>query len=254
MITDTVHIPAVDVVERVHDDKHALLWQVRGASGIGVRIPAAADGTPGRRLRTVTLTAGHALWIPAGIRHRLHVHAESTVLPTFHPVHIVDAHPTSVVTVPVGEALQTLILVKLQQRATVIRPRVNISRRIAAFIADAPAVTDSLPTPLNEPARQVAEAIRSDPGDDRTLAELAASVHTSLRTIQRSFTAETGMSLNRWRSLARLGAGAELLCSGRGLAAVANRVGYANESSFCRAFKTYFGITTSEYRRRYGHR
>lgn len=259
-----VHVPAVDVLERVHDDKHSLLWQVRGTADIGVQVTAGpygaagagtdsgTDAGTGRRFRTVTLTAGHALWIPAGVHHRLHVHADSTVLPTFHPVRTVDAHPTSVVTVPVGETLQTLMLVKLQQRATVIRPKVNISRQIAALIRDAPGIADDLPTPFSEPARRIAGILRAAPGDPRTLAELAASVHTSLRTVQRSFTAETGMTLNRWRSLARLGAGAELLRSGHGLAAVANRVGYANESSFCRAFKAHFGITTREYRRRYG--
>lgn len=39
--------------------------------------------------------------------------------------------------------------------------------------------------------------------------QLAASVHTSARTVERAFRAETGMTLRRWRFLNRMEAAAE---------------------------------------------
>lgn len=244
-ITTLVHIPATDLPERTHSAEHLLLWQVRGTSDFTLR---RANDEHWTDLR---LTAGHALWLPAATRHRVHVHAESTLLPTFYPVVSTATRLRGPVIIPVNDVLQALILAQIQLHTTAIRPRANIARQILALVDTAPKVTDALPTPTNGPARQIADAIRFNPGDDRSTTELAASVHTSLRSIQRHFSAETGMTLQQWRTRARVSAGAELLRSGSTLAAVADRTGYADVSSFCRAFKAHYGMTTSEYLRRY---
>jgi AraC-like DNA-binding protein len=244
-IADLIHIPATDLAERVHTTEHLLLWQVRGGSHFELLHPHR------RATRTLQLTTGHALWLPAGYRHTVHVHADSTLLPTFYPVASTATRLTGPVIVPVSEVLTSLILAQLQLNTTAIRPPADIARQILALIEDAPKVSDSLPTPTSVPARRIAEAIRFNPGDDRTVAELAASVHTSLRSIQRHFAAETGMNLQQWRTRARLSAGAELLRSGSSLAAVAHRTGYADVSSFCRAFKSHYGVPTGEYLKQY---
>lgn len=244
-IADLIHIPATDLAERVHTAEHLLLWQVRGGSDFTLLSPRRQEE------QTLHLTAGHALWLPAGYRHTVHVHADSTLLPTFYPVTSTATRLAGPVVVPVDEVLTSLILAQIQLNTTAIQPVANIARQILALIEDAPKITDSLPTPTSEPARRIADAIRFNPGDDRSAAELAASVHTSLRSVQRHFTAETGMNLQQWRTRARLGAGAELLRDGGNLSAVANRVGYADVSSFCRAFKAHYGVPTREYLKRY---
>ncbi|WP_066584164.1 helix-turn-helix transcriptional regulator [Corynebacterium provencense] len=241
-----VHIPSTDLAERVHTGEHLLLWQVRGESDFRLRTPT--DSTAEHR----QLTAGHALWLPAGVLHSVHVNANSTMIPTFYPVASTATRLSGPVVVPVDPVLQVLILAQLQQTTTAIRPRANISRQVLSLLEDAPKIMDSLPTPTSSPARTIAEAIRFNPGDERTLAELAESVHTSLRTVQRQFTAETGISIRQWRTRVRLTAAAQLLRAGGTLAAVANRVGYADVSSFCRAFKAHHSMTTGEYLRRYG--
>lgn len=243
--SDLLHIPATDVPERVHDNMHLLLWQVRGTSDFSLGSPR------GEHRSTLSLSAGHALWLPSGYRHSVHVHNDATMLPTFYPVSSIATRLSAPVAVPVGAALQTLLLAQLQLQYTVVRPRASIARQILALIEDAPKIRDDLRTPVSTPARRIAEVIRFNPGDDRTAAELASSVHASLRTIQRQFSAETGLNIQQWRTRARLSAATELLRSGGGLAAVADRVGYADVSSFCRAFKVRYGVTTSEYLKRY---
>lgn len=247
--TDTasalVYIPPTELAERVHHMEHLLLWQVRGKSAFCLREEKSGRDEHHR------LTAGHALWLPAGITHVVRVDANSTVIPTFYPVETTATRLTGPVVVPVDAVLQTLILAQLQQSTTAIKPHADIDRQVLALIENAPKVSDDLPTPTSPPARTIAGAIRFNPGDDRTLAELAASVHASLRTVQRHFTAETGVNLQQWRTRVRLSSGAELLRSGSSLSAVANRVGYADVSSFCRAFKSHYGMTTGEYLGRY---
>lgn len=244
-IADLIHIPAADVPERVHADEHLLLWQVRGVSDFSVRSPDASDWAELR------LTAGHVLWIPAGYLHSIHVHENSTMLPTFYPVATTATRLAGTVIVPVDDVLQALIHAQLQVHHTIIQPHANIARQILALIEDAPRVNDNLPTPTSEPARRISEAVRFNPGDDRSAVELAAFVHTSLRSVQRHFSAETGMNLQQWRTSVRVIAGAELLRSGSTLSAVAARTGYADVSSFCRAFKSHYGVPTGEYLKRY---
>lgn len=251
-VTSLIHVPATNIAERVHPEAHLLLWQPRGTTDFRLRTQERQEA--GSAWTGCTLTAGHALWIPAGTCHKARVHENSTMLSTLYPVETTAVRLSGPVIVPVNPALQTLILTQIQKSTTIIRPRANIARQILSLIEDAPKISDSLPTPTSPPARRVAEAIRFNPGDDRTASELAAHVHTSLRTIQRQFSAETGLSLQQWRTRVRISVGAELLRGGDSLAAVANRTGYSDISSFCRAFKTHHGTTTREYLRQYAAR
>lgn len=243
---DTLRIVhATDVPERVHNDEHLLLWQVRGLSDFMLRRP---DSTSSHDLQ---LSAGHVLWLPAGYRHQVHVHANSTLLPTLFDTTSTATSLNGPTIIPVDDILQALLLAQLQMNHTMIQPEANIARQILSLIEDAPKANDSVPTHTSEPARRIAEAIRFNPGDDRSASELAESVHTSLRSVQRHFTAETGMNLQQWRTSVRVIAGAELLRTGSTLTAVAGRTGYADVSSFYRAFKSRYGVPTGEYLERY---
>ncbi|HIW90892.1 MAG TPA: AraC family transcriptional regulator [Candidatus Corynebacterium avicola] len=247
-ISHLLHIPATNIPERVHHDLHLLLWQVRGVSDFMLRPPGSMSS------HDIQLSAGHVLWLPVGYRHKVHVHANSTMLPTFFDAASTATSLNGPTIIPVDDILQSLILAQIQMNHTVIRPEANIARQILSLIEDAPKANDSLPTPTSEPARRIAEAIRFNPGDDRSASELAESVHTSLRSVQRHFTAETGMNLQQWRTRVRVIAGAGLLRNGSTLTAVAGRTGYADVSSFCRAFKSHYGVPTGEYLKRYAQR
>lgn len=49
--------------------------------------------------------------------------------------------------------------------------------------------------PSNDPAAVIAEALRFNPGDGRSVAELATLGHCSARTVERDFRAQTGITL-----------------------------------------------------------
>lgn len=244
-VAELIDIPATVLGEQVHRDEHILLWQVRGTTDFRVRDRCATSWDE------LTVRAAHALWIPAGAAHTVHVHANSTMLPTFFPVTTTATTMRGHRLVPVDNVRQSLILAHIQQATTAIRPPVNIGRQLLLLMEDAPEILDGLPTPTSAPARRVAHVIRFNPGVDRSAAELAAFAHASLRMVQRQFTTETGLPLTQWRTRARMAAGADLLRSGSSLDDVANRVGYADVSTFCRAFKSHYGVPTSEYLKRY---
>ncbi len=235
-----LHIPSVSIPERVHDEDHMVLWQARGSAD------AVLDGLDH------SLTAGHALWMPAGTRHALHVHANSVMLPMFFDAARAATTLRTIVTVRVDRELRTLFLSYIQSQQTIIRPDADIARQILSAIERQPMLATTMPMPVSEAAATVAELLRFNPGDGRRAEELALQAHASLRTVEREFKAETGMTLREWRIQNRMESAARLLRSVRSVDAVAHRVGYTNASAFRRVFKGRFGMTPSEYVVRYG--
>ncbi|OSY38360.1 MULTISPECIES: AraC family transcriptional regulator [Pseudonocardia] len=234
-----IHLPPVSIAERVERDKHVLLWQVRGRSDFTV------DDVP-RGLRV-----GQALWLPVGTRHSFTTQLNAVLLPMSFEVAVTATTLSRPTTIDVDRDLRTLFLAFIQSTYSIIRPSTNIARQILALIEERPVLATSMPMPTTDSALVVAEALRFNPGDERSVDELAESVHTSTRTIERAFLAETGMTLRRWRIGNRMEAAAILLRSHTTPDAVARRVGYVNTSAFRRVFKGHFGVTPGQYIERF---
>ncbi len=234
-----IWMPAVAVPEQHEKQLHVLLWQVCGDADLVV-------GGRGH-----ALTAGHALWIPVGVRHEFTVAANSVTMPLFFEAANTATTLTEPTLVTVDRDLQTLMLAYTVSWNTIIKPTPNLARQILALIEESPVLSAVLPMPSGEPARTIAEALRFNPGDIRSVEKLAESVHTSVRTVERMFQAETGMTLRQWRIRNRMEAAAILLRSNASPGAVAHRVGYTNANAFRRVFKSHFGISPAEYLDRY---
>jgi AraC-like DNA-binding protein len=69
--------------------------------------------------------------------------------------------------------------------------------------------------PVEERARQVAQALTDNPADGRTLEQWGHQVGASGRTLARGFTAGTGLPFGRWRALLRLQAALPALAAGQ---------------------------------------
>lgn len=233
-----VRIPPTSIPERCEARTHVLLWQVRGDAEVVL-----ADGDR-------TVRAGHALWIPSGIRHRLTVHADSVTMPLFFDAGVGTSlrEPTLLA---VDRDLRTLMLAHVVSSTTVIKPPTDLARQILTRLEGRPPLPTGLPMPTGDPARRIAEGLRADPGDLRSIEELARSVHTSTRTLGRAFLTETGMTLRQWRIRNRMDAAARLLRTEATVDAVAHRVGYTNVNAFRRVFAGRFDLSPTEYLRRY---
>lgn len=230
-----VHVPPVSLEGLIEDDQHVLLWQVRGESAFTVQE------------ESYVLTVGRALWVPVGSRHSFSTQVNSVVLPMFFPVAVTATTLREPTVILVDRDLRTLFLAFIQSTYSIIRPHINIARQILALIEESPLPATTLPLPSSEAALLVAHTLQFNPGDDRSVDELAGAAHTSTRTIERAFQAETGMTLRQWRIQNRMVAAGTLLRSRTTLDAVAHRVGYTNTSAFRRVFKGHYGMTPSQY-------
>jgi len=106
----------------------------------------------------------------------------------------------------------------------------------------------SLPRPRHERARKLADYFAAQPNDGRPVEILAGEIGgASLRTFERLFAEETGLSLAAWRRHSRLLTSLSLLAEGKSIGEVAHAVGYESAAAFSTAFKQCFGVSPSSY-------
>ncbi len=113
----------------------------------------------------------------------------------------------------------------------------------------APRVGSYLPTSEDPQLGTVLRLLEANPGDNRTLSELAESVHTTERTLMRRCQRDLGMSLNAWRQRLRVVKAMPLLEAGQTVETVALDLGYASASAFIAMFKRLMGTTPDEFRK-----
>lgn len=106
-----------------------------------------------------------------------------------------------------------------------------------------------LPRPVDARARRVATYFLSRPDDRRGVDVIAAEKgRASLRTLERIFRAECGLTIAAWRRQSRLLAALQMLADGAPIARVATAVGFDTAAAFSSAFRQAFGAPPSKFR------
>ncbi|MRH89603.1 helix-turn-helix domain-containing protein [Nocardia sp. SYP-A9097] len=214
--------------------QHQIAWATRGVITVEV-----GDG------RWV-LPPTRALWIPGGTRHRTGTYAGAVMSGIYLDP---DRTPVSFG----GSAMLRVsgLLRELFQHLTAEATGPDQRERAESVIFDLLEPVRVVPIgarlPTDSRARVVAEALRADPGDPRTLGEFAAAATTSPRTLARIFLAETGITFGQWRTQIRLAASLPLLAARMPLARIAARVGYATPSAYVAAFHREVGVSPARY-------
>jgi AraC-like DNA-binding protein len=192
------------------------------------------------------LPRSRALWIPSGVRHAVTASVDTTMVSLYVEPGRCPLRFAGPTVVDAGGLLGELV-VHLGRRDLPAGQRRRAEAVLWDLMTPLPVAAISVPMPADDRARRVAEALATDPGDQRTLAAWGRDVGASARTLARMFVAGTGMTFGRWRTSARLAAALPLLAAGTGTAAVARRVGYASPSAFVAAFRREVGTTPGEY-------
>ncbi|MEU3180748.1 helix-turn-helix domain-containing protein [Streptomyces albidoflavus] len=213
---------------------HELLWNERGASSAIV----------GSRIWTITPTIG--LWMPAGTLHGGVAAAGTCLRASFFGFRTTASISDTPVAVQITPLLR-LLLERLGEPE--LRPASRAATEALVLDVLAPAPRELLVRlPSSALLRPIAEAVREDPGDRRTLTDWAAALGVSPRTLTRAFTAETGTSFARWVASVRAQHAIGLLTRGWEVEAVAEQVGYRSSSAFGAAFRRATGLTPGTFR------
>jgi AraC-like DNA-binding protein len=230
---DGHHVPA---------HKHGWAQLVFARSGM-IRVLAASQ--------MWLLPPTRALWIPAHVEHELIAKGEVAFRTLY-----VSARRSASVNRPLGvlqvsPLLRELILHILD--IGMLDPEVQVHHRLASVLVDcinaSPAVNLMLPLPTDRRALRLAAHFQSQPADNAELPVLAATTGASVRTLQRCFISETGMTVDSWRQTARLIASTALLAGGHSVTNAALDSGYDSPSAFIAAFKRQFSMTPGTFKR-----
>jgi len=189
------------------------------------------------------------LWLPAGIEHSIYsprpfyLHALY-----FEPGSLrTDSDPQVLGLYNLGREL--VMFLCGTPRASLRGPKhAHELALLEEVLPEAKPESFSLPRPRHERARMLADYFAAQPNDARPVEIIAGEIGgASLRTFERLFVEETGLSLAAWRRHSRLLTSLSLLAEGKSIGEVAHAVGYESAAAFSTAFKQCFGVSPSSY-------
>ncbi len=189
-----------------------------------------------------------ALWLPAGVEHSVYSpRPVQSARPVFPPNSVRMGRAAGAGTRQSGARAGAVPVCGAASFATRFAA-CTCTRAARRALPAAKAESFSLPKPKSERARKLADHFTSRPEDGRALEIVAAEIGgASLRTFERLFVDETGLSLAAWRRQSRMLASLSLLAEGKSISEVARAVGYDSAAAFSTAFKQCFGMPPSSY-------
>ncbi len=207
---------------------------------------------------TYIVPPSRAVWIAPGALHAIHV-LEAAEFRTLY----IHANAT-----PAGWQGCRVIVVSPLLREMVLSldmhsgPELSKAREamLSALLIDEITHADTQPLGVPLPhaehgdkrLRALCEAVLRAPAERATLAEWAADMGASERTMARLFRDELGTSYQQWRQQAILAHALPLLARGTPVSQVAAASGYASDSAFSAMFKAAMGQSPSYFQSKKG--
>jgi AraC-like DNA-binding protein len=189
-----------------------------------------------------------AIWAPAGIEHGLRFTGAVSLRTLYLRPGITRVAPRSTV-VTVSPMLRELILRAVREGMLDARDRMHraLVDLIVHECSPSAAPPLDLPLPQSGRLRTIAEHLAGHASDRVSHASLAKHFGIGLRTLERAFVAETGLSLGQWRRHARFMNALRRLGRGGSVKDAASEAGYRTPSAFVAAFRSSFRTTPGRY-------
>ncbi|MFC7517820.1 helix-turn-helix domain-containing protein [Herbaspirillum sp. GCM10030257] len=187
----------------------------------------------------------HAIWLPPAVQ-RSELNTEETGHCSLYVAEeLCDRLPQS----PCAVALSPLLRAMLEHLRNRV-PGALFSEENERFLqvlvdqlAGATFMGSYLPTSDDPILGRVLQALIHQPGDTRSLAELARDANTTERTLMRRCQRELGMPFAEWRQRLRVITAMPLLEAGLTVENVALNLGYRSASAFIVMFRRVLGMT-----------
>ena len=191
-----------------------------------------------------------AVWAPPGVLHSLRFTGATALRTLYLRPGLAELAADSAVVVVVSPLLRELIVRAVE--FGFLDEREPMHAAMSALIVDelrchpAAAALD-LPLPQSVRLRKLAEHLLQAPEERSGNLALAERFGLGVRTLERDFAAETGLSLGRWRSQSRFLHALRRLGSGAPVKQAAIEAGYQHPSAFIAAFRGAFNTTPGRY-------
>lgn len=191
----------------------------------------------------------HAVWIPSYIPHQVNSETDTQLRNIYiDPSYPIRQNEKSILMLTMSPLLREVILKLTDHKISLTVQQV---KHLGLVAIDELGVLDSFHNNIHsgqDPRlRRLINYIVQHPNQALSLPDLSKIAGASVRTIERLFKAETGMTFRQWRSRFKLMNSLALLTQGKTSTFVAHECGYKNVSSFIATFKAQFGYTPQEY-------
>ncbi len=190
-----------------------------------------------------------AVWIPANLEHAVRMTGWVRMRTLYlHPA-LAERLPESCCVIDVTPLLRELILETVRLGMLSIHEPAHA--RLAAVLVDQIIHRQEAPLRVKFPsdvrARRVAENAQADLSATGSLSRLVRGTGASVRTMERLFVRETGLTFGRWLQRVKTLHALERLAAGDSVTAAGLSVGYSSTSSFIAMFKRVLGTTPGSY-------
>jgi AraC-like DNA-binding protein len=185
-----------------------------------------------------------AVWIPARTTHRIRM-SGAVSMRTLYLRRGLARLPASCTVLHVTPLLRELVVeaVRIGQ-LRLKNPLHGALRDLIVFhLQHASPVPTFVTLPRDPRALGVARAVIADQANSPSLRAVCGHIGVSVRTIERTFRREVGVSFESWRRQVRLMKAIELLVGGCPVKEVAFEVGYRQPSAFVEMFRRTLGTT-----------
>ena len=246
-----VRLRARAIEADTHFEPHAHRWAQLAYCATGVAQVTTESGASRGGEVTYIVPPSRAVWIAPGIRHSVRI-VEAAELRTLY----VDAGADPLT----GRDCRMIIVSALLRELIGALDHAEGEReaRVSHLVLDEIGHADvqSLGVPLPDSGRgdkrlrALCLAVLDAPADHATLAQRAARVGASERTMARLFRDQLGLSYPRWRQQAMLAHALPLLARGVPVSQVAARTGYASDSAFSAMFRSAMGQSPRHFLRK----
>ncbi len=186
-----------------------------------------------------------AIWVPARTVHRIRMPAAVSMRTLYLRRGLAPGLPATCRVLHVGPLLRELIVeaVRIGQLRSRNRLHRTLRDLIVSQLQNAAPVPIFMTLPKDARALAVAQAVLTNQNRNFTFATLCADAGASVRTIERAFQRDVGLSFEAWRRQARLMKAIEILVAGRSVKEAAFEVGYQRSGTLVKVFRQTMGVT-----------
>ena len=227
-------------VRRHRHPRGQIVWAVEGA------------------IRVITDTASwivpptHAVWIPGNQRHQVATLTDASAGYLYIDPSACAELPDTAQVLEVTALMRELALRVLhyekplrEQTALPAAEQQSLQLTISLLLNELAQLRPAplfLPSAKDRRLHKVMHTLVREPGNNQKLDTLAQGSGASIRTLERLFKKETGMSFQQWRTRLKLLESINRLVEGKSSAAIAHSLGYRSSSAFVAAFRRHFGV------------
>ena len=195
----------------------------------------------------------HGVWIPPGVVHSCYLQHAVQYRSVYLAPELCESLPQLAGCMRMGPIVKAILL-DFGLRG-VQTPAAAADLRLAQVVHDqlcaTPLELSFLPMAQHPSLVQVLDAMQAGPGDHRSLAEWAETVHMTERTLARHCQRELGMSLGEWRQRMRYLCAIDALEAGHTVQRIAYDLGYSTPSAFIAMFQRESGLPPEQFRREF---